>query len=57
MVNNKHKYFHGNRMWFMGQGSVVSISTCYGLDGPWIKYWPSRPPVQWLLGLFPGAWH
>jgi hypothetical protein len=22
----------------MGQGSVVSIATCYGLDGPWIKF-------------------
>ena len=42
-----------------GPGSIVSITTGYGLDGPgiksrWRRNFPhlSRwPPVQWVLGL------
>ena len=44
--------------------SIVSIATCYGLDGPGIESWrgqdilhpsrpalgPTRPPIQWVLG-------
>jgi hypothetical protein len=48
-----------------GPGSVVSIATAYGLDGPGIEsQWgrdfphlsrlalkPTQPPVQWVPGL------
>jgi hypothetical protein len=51
------------------QDSVVSIVTCYGLEGPGIdSQWgwdflqlsrpalgPTQPPTQWVLDLFPGA--
>jgi hypothetical protein len=53
----------------MGRDSVVSMGTRYGLDGSWIGFrrgqdfpYPFIPalgftqlPVQWILGLFPGA--
>jgi hypothetical protein len=53
----------------VGRDSIVGIATCYGLDGPGIKSrWgrdfsqlsrpalgPTQPPVQWVLGLFPGV--
>jgi hypothetical protein len=53
----------------MGQDSIVSIATSYGLVGlgfePW--WWPdfrflsklvlesTQPPVQWVLGHCPGG--
>ena len=51
-----------------GLGSLVSIATGYGLDGPGIESrWgrdfphlsrpalgPTQPPVQWVLGLSRG---
>ena len=55
----------------VGSGSVVSIATAYGLDGPRIESWlgqdfprlsrpalgPAHPPVQWYSGsqVFPGG--
>ena len=60
----------------MGRNSSVGIATRYELKGPWIESrWgrdfphlsrpalgPNRPPIQWVMGLFPegkvaGAWH
>jgi len=52
----------------VGPGSVFSIATGYGLDGPGIESWWGRdflhlsrpalgstqPPVQWVLGLSGG---
>jgi len=51
-----------------GPGSIVSMATGYGLDGPGIEsQWgrdflhlselalgPTQPPVQWVLGLSGG---
>jgi len=51
----------------IGQDSMVSIVTCYRLDGPGMEPWwgqdflhlsgqalgPTQPPVQWTLCLFP----
>jgi hypothetical protein len=53
----------------VGQDSVVCIVTRYGLEGPGIESrWgrdfpqpsrpalgPTQPPIQWVLGLFPGS--
>ena len=58
-------FIYNNR----GPGSVVSIATAYGLDGPGIESrWgrdflhlsrpalkPTQPPVQWVPGSFPGV--
>ena len=52
-----------------GRGSVVSIATGYGLDGPGIKSWwgqdfphlsrpalgPTQAPTEWVPGLSPGV--
>ena len=61
---------------YLKSGSIISIVTCHGLDCPETKSWsgrgllhlcgpvlrPTQPPVQLVLGLFPGgkadrAWH
>ena len=53
---------------YMGPGSVVSIATAYGLEGPgvesrWGRYFlhlsrpalrPTQPPVQWVQGVSRG---
>jgi hypothetical protein len=64
------------RIWFTmfhfknrGLGSIVSVTTDYGLDGMRIESWwgwgflqrsrlalgPTQPPVQWVLGLSGGG--
>jgi hypothetical protein len=53
----------------VGQDSIVSVMTHYGLDGPGIEsLWgqdflrpsrpavgPTQPPVQWVSGFLPGG--
>jgi hypothetical protein len=52
-----------------GWDSLVSIAIRHGMDGPGIESWwkqdfphlsrpavgPIQPPVQWVMGLFPGS--
>jgi hypothetical protein len=48
----------------LGWVSLIGVGTSYGLDGPGIEFqwgkifcicldWPTQPPLQWALGLFP----
>ena len=60
-------YSHHNAL-NMGQDSVVSVATHYGLDGMGIEYRrgqdflhpsklalvPTQPPIQWVPGLSQG---
>jgi hypothetical protein len=53
----------------VGQDSILGIATRYGLDSPRMESWrgcdflhpsrpalgPAPPPIQWVLGLFPGG--
>ena len=62
-------YIYAYSEFIKGRDSSVGIATRYGLDGQGIEsLWrrdlahlsrpalgPNQPPVQWVLGLFPGG--